>query len=105
MDPERRSALRAQVEVYLQKFPHASTVEIKNWIRSGEQIPGVEDISMNNMNRFILRLNKKFEASGSCAKHAGGNGRPSISRAIAARVKKIRSLRNISEQTRISHQM
>ena len=110
MDPERRSALRAQVEVYLQKFPHASTVEIKNWIRSGEQIPGVEDISMNTMNRFILRLKKKFEASGNCAKHAGGNGRPSISRAIAARGKRLginkknRSLRNISEQTRISHQ-
>ena len=83
-DPERRSALRAQVEVYLQKFPYASTVEIKNWIRSRELIPGVEDISMNTMNRFILRL-KKFEASGNCAKHAGGNGRPSISRAIAAR--------------------
>ena len=44
MNSEQRCAVKAQIDVYLQKFPNASTVDIKKWILSGQQVPGVDEM-------------------------------------------------------------
>ena len=60
IDSAKRSTLKSQIEVHPQKFSYASSVEIKDLIWTGEQVPGVRNISKNTLNRFILLLKKSF---------------------------------------------
>jgi len=75
MDPFLKSSLKTQIEVYLQKFPNASTEDIKTWVKTGVQVPMLQGVKRKTLNKFILYQKKKFQSTGSCAKHRGGNGR------------------------------
>ena len=85
MDPFLKSSLKTQIEVYLQKFPNASTEDIKTWVKTGVQVSMVQGVELKTLNKFILHQKnkfilyqkKKFQSTGSCAKHHGGSGRPS----------------------------
>ena len=87
MDPLLKSSLKTQIEVYLQKFPNASTEDIKTWIHMGIQVPGLQGLKRKTLNKFIMYQKRKFHYTGSCTKHCGGNGRPSSSKRTVARVK------------------
>lgn len=89
MDPFLKSSLKTQIEVYLQKFPNASTEDIKTWVKTGVQVPMLQGVKRKTLNKFILYQKKKFQSTGSCAKHRGGNGRPSTSNQTVARVKNL----------------
>ena len=109
MDPFLKSSLKTQIEVYLQKFPNASTEDIKTWVKTGVQVPMLQGVKRKTLNKFILFQKKKFQSTGSCAKHRGGNGRPSTSNQTVARVKNLainkknRSLRKVAERVGVSH--
>ena len=75
MDPLLKSSLNTQIEVYLQKFANASNEDIKTWIKTGVQVPMLQEVKQKTLNKLILYQKKQFQSTGSCTKHCGGNGR------------------------------
>ena len=44
MNSDQKSAVKTQINVYLQKFLNTSTVDNKKWILSGQQVAGVDEM-------------------------------------------------------------
>ena len=63
MDPLLKSSLKTQIEVYLQKFPNASTEDIKTWIHMGIYVPALQGSKRKTLNKFILYQKRKFHST------------------------------------------
>ena len=90
MDSSTRNSLCHQIHVFLQKFPDASTFQIKEFILKGSQGEvNLSGVSQNTLKKFIIYQKNKVTKSGSCIKRLQGSGRPkavSGSKRIVSRV-------------------
>ena len=75
MDNVLKKKLRAEIQVYLRKFPGAGTKTMKQMLKKGSQIIDLDRVKPNTLNRF-MRLNiSKFLKKGDCEVRAKGQGR------------------------------
>ena len=76
METSTRNSLCHQINVFLQKFPDASTFQIKEFILKGSQGDvNLSGVSQNTLKKFILYQKNKVTMSGSCIKRLQGSGR------------------------------
>ena len=62
MIPEFKNRLKLEIDVYLTKYPAATSKDIKNFLFLGE--PAQELFTINALNKFILFHKRKFAESG-----------------------------------------
>ena len=87
MERELKERLKKEIEIYLLKYPLASTTEMIKFLKQGDQLPQFSEVKHNTLSTFVRYQRKKFESYGYVNKHLGGNGRKKISRAVEARIK------------------
>ena len=110
MDSKLKSDLRRQIQAYLQKSPDASLREVKNWIKSENQLLLGTQIKDGTLKGFIFYQLKKFQDGFDATKHKGGNGRPQISKAKQRKIKVLslnkenRSNRSVAKMTGVSRE-
>ena len=108
--PELKVRLKQEIEVYVSKYPNASTIEIYDFLREGDHHPQLLSLKRNTMCKFIRFQARKYVSSGSALKHRGGNGRKRIPRRTESRIKRLlvktpgSSLRNVAPKNGVSAQ-
>ena len=63
--PELKVRLKQEIEVYISKYPSASTIEIYDFLKEGDRHPQLLSLKRNTMCKFIRFQVRKYVSSGS----------------------------------------
>ena len=63
--PELKVRLKQEIEVYVPKYPNASTIEIYDFLKEGDHHPQLLSLKRNTMCKFIRFQERKYVSSGS----------------------------------------
>ena len=80
MDSALKARLKGQIQAYMEKNPTAELREVRNWLETDNSLLVGRQYNPKTMKSFIFYQLRKFKAGSDVRKHAGGNGRPSISK-------------------------
>ena len=81
MIPEFKNRLKLEIDVYLTKYPAATSKDIKNFLFLGEPAQELFTINLHALNKFILFQKRKFAesgATGSLLNNRVGAGRKKV---------------------------
>ena len=77
MEKRTRDWISQQMEVFLKKFPSSDLKKIREFVLSGSREDGILDgVKKDTLQKFIWRIKKKFEDTGSCLQRRHTSGRP-----------------------------
>jgi len=80
MDSGLRTALKHQIQAYVEKRPDVELKEVRSWIAGGNQLLQEVKVRPRTLRNFISYQFLKFKSGYAITKHVGGYGRRRISK-------------------------
>ena len=60
MERELKERLKKEIEIYLLKYPLASTTEVIKFLKQGDQLPQFSEVKHNTLSTFVRYQRRKF---------------------------------------------